>query len=143
MSLANARERTYEALSVLTYDAPAPTLSDHLFGCVFVAQHYTARVHYHLLIERFHRSCVAWGDETQTHTPLQRRCHIPSLTFQELFQNRHASIGHHLHVDIDVFSGQLCAGKSNRDGKGEGGERGARLERKRVRHVRRLGYPAL
>ena len=120
MSLANARARTYEALSVLTYDAPALTLSDHLFGCVFVAQHYTACVHYHLLVERFHRSCVAWGDETQTHTPLQRRCHILLLTFQELFQNRHASIGHHLHigsVDIEVFSGRLCAGKSNRDGK--------------------------
>jgi len=43
---------------VRTYNAPAPALSDHLLGCVLVAQHYTARVHHHQLVERCHRSCT-------------------------------------------------------------------------------------
>jgi hypothetical protein len=59
VSLTNAYSRTwYMAVSVRTYDTPTPTLGDHLLGCVLVAQHYTARVHHHLLVERCHRSCT-------------------------------------------------------------------------------------
>jgi hypothetical protein len=41
-----------------TDDAPAPTLRNHLFGCVLVAEHYAARVHRHLLVKRRHRCCI-------------------------------------------------------------------------------------
>ena len=44
--------------SVRTDDASASTLRDHLFGRVFVAEHYAARVHRHLLVKCLHRRCI-------------------------------------------------------------------------------------
>lgn len=46
---------------IRTDDAPAPTLRDHLFGGVLVAEHYAARVHRHLLVKRRHRCCIISG----------------------------------------------------------------------------------
>jgi hypothetical protein len=55
VSVANADD---VVIVLRTYNAPAPALGDHLFGCVLVAQHYTACVHHHQLVERSHRSCT-------------------------------------------------------------------------------------
>ena len=57
VSFADAPRAYIRHEAVRTYDAPAPTLVNHLLGCVLVAQHHTTRVHCHLLVERCHRNC--------------------------------------------------------------------------------------